>query len=359
MKISKLLLIAFGISLFASCSNDDDNDNNNNNNDPKGNYENGFFILNEGSDTSGKGTVSFSSNDFSFFAKDAYTAANAGDLLGKFVQNIFFDGDKAYIIAGGADVINVVNRYTFKLIAKIDTGLVNPRYGVVKDGKAYVTNANTYAEWGGAWDADGNTDDYVAVIDLATNKFESKINVNTTANRIIEKNGKLYITDPNSTDKLSVVNIATKTVETPIIIGSSADTMEEKDGVLYILRGPFGSRSEIVKVKLSDKTTSTIAFPEALDGAGHMDIYKDKIYYTVSNSVYGITTTATEASTTPIVTATSVANLYGFAVNNDRIYLSDSGDYKSDSKAYIYNLTGTLQKELTVGIGPNGFYFND
>ena len=90
-----------------------------------------------------------------------------------------------------------------------------------------------------------------------------------------------------------------------------------------------------------------------------MDIYNDKIYYTVSNSVYSINTNATAASTTPIVTASTVANLYGFAVNNDRIYVSDSGDYKSDSKAYIYNLTGTLQKEITVGVGPNGFYFNN
>jgi len=352
MKISKLLLIAFGISLFVSCSNDDDN----NDNTPKGDYVNGFFILNEGS--AGQGTVSFSSDDFSAFTKDAYTAANGSDLLGKYAQNIFFNGDNAYIISG-SNVINVVNRYTFKLIAKIDTGLKNPRYGVVKDGKAYVTNANTYADWGGAWDAEGNTDDYVAVIDLATNKYESKINVNATANRIIEKDGKLYITEPYNSQKLSIVNIATKTVETPITIGLSADTMEEKDGILYILRGPYGSRSEIVKVKLSDKTTSTITFPEALDGAGYLDIYNDKIYYTVYNSVYGISTTATEASTTPIVKASSVANLYGFAVNNNRIYLADSGDYKADSKAYIYNLTGTLQKELTVGVGPNGFYFNN
>jgi hypothetical protein len=357
MKISKLLLIAFGISLFVSCSNDDDNK------DVIKEYKNGFFILNEGSDISGKGTVSFSSDDFSVFTKDAYTTANGSDLLGKFAQNIFFNGDNAYIIAGGANVINVVNRYTFKLIAKIETGLVNPRYGVVKDGKAYVTNANTYAPYGKPADDPaviaGNTDDYVAVIDLATNKFESKINVNATANRIIEKNGKLYITEPYDNDKLLVVNIATKSLETSVAIGTSANTMEEKDGVLYILRGPYGSRSEIVKVKLSDKTTSKITFPEALDGAGYMDVYNDKIYYTVSNSVYSINTNATVASTTPIVKASTVANLYGFAVNNDRIYVADSGDYKADSKAYIYNLTGTLQKELTVGVGPNGFYFNN
>lgn len=56
MKITKLFLIALSVSLFVSCSNDESD------NEPKGVYDNGFFILNEGS--AGQGTVSFSSDDF-------------------------------------------------------------------------------------------------------------------------------------------------------------------------------------------------------------------------------------------------------------------------------------------------------
>lgn len=347
MKFSKLFLIALSASLFVSCSNDDNDDT------PKGVYDNGFFILNEGS--LGQGTVSFSSDDLTSFTKDAYTAANGSDLLGKYAQNIFFDGDRAYIIAGGSNVINVVNRYTFKLIAKIETGLKNPRYGVVKDGKAYVTNANTYAS---ATNPAGNTDDYVAIINLSTNTYESKIDLNGTANRLVEENGKLYITEPYSSTKILIVNLATKTLEVPIEVGYSADCLEEENGTLFVLRGAFGERSEIIKVKLSDKSVSKVTFPASLDGASFMDIEDNKIYYVVDKSAYAINMTATTASTTAIVTA-NVGNLYGFAVKNNRIYIADSGDYKADSKAYIYNLSGTLQKELTVGVGPNGFYFND
>lgn len=341
--------MALSVSLFVSCSNDD-----NDSNEPKGVYDNGVFILNEGS--LGQGTVSYLSDDYSNFTKDVYTTVNGDDLLGKYAQSIFFNGDYAYIIAGGSRVINVVNRYTFKLVTKIDTGLMNPRYGVVKDGKAYVTNANTYFSKD---NPNGNTDDYVAIIDLKTNTYESKIDLNATANRIVLENGKLYITEPYNSSKVLVVNIATKKLEEPIEIGSNADSIEEEDGFLYILRSPYGDRSEIVKVKLSDKSVSAITFPEALDGAGYLDVEDDKIYYTVSNSVYSININATNASVTPILTAQSIANLYGFAVNDDRIYLADSGDYKADSKAYIYNLNGTLQKDFSVGVGPNGFYFND
>jgi DNA-binding beta-propeller fold protein YncE len=344
MKFNKLFLIALSASMFVSCSNEEES------NDPKGVYDNGVFILNEGSKA--EGSISFLSDDLLTFEKNVYGPVNNNDIPGGYLQNIFFDGDNAYIISGGSNVIDVVNRYTFKLVGKVETGLENPRYGVVKDGKAYVTNANSFSNI---------TDDYVAIIDLKTNTFESKIDLNATANRIISENGKLYITEPYSSTKLLVIDIPTKKVEAPIEIGSSADCIEEENGFLYILRGPNESRSEIVKVKLSDKSISKITFPETLDGAGYLDIEDNKVYYTVGSSVYVINTNATTASTTAIVTATLSEGgyIYGFAVNNNRIYIADGGTFGTDSQAFIYNLAGTLEKEITVGLGPNGFYFNN
>ncbi|CAA9201380.1 YncE family protein [Flavobacterium collinsii] len=352
MKLTRLFLLALSVSLFVSCSNDDDSDN------PKGVYDNGIFILNEGNSTDG-GSVSFISDDLNTFNKDVYKTVNTTDFVGKFLQNIFFDGDKAYIIAGGSNVINVVDRYSFKLLAKVETGLNAPRYGVVKDGKAYVTNANTY--WSKTNPA-GNTDDFIAVINLATNKVETTIPLNTTANHIELHNNKLYVTEPYNSDKLLVVNPATNKLETSLTIGFGADTMEEKDGILYAIRSSYGERSEIVKVKLSDNSITKITFPESLDGVKNLDIYNNKIYYTLNTAVYAIDYTATTASTTPIFQYTSTSDygkMYGFTVKDDRIFIADGGDFKSNSKAYIYNLSGTLQKELTVGVGPNGFYFND
>ncbi len=350
MKLTRVLLVAFTFAFLASCTNDD------NENVSKGNYDNGVFILNEGN--SSGGSVSFLGDDLTTFKQDVYGAENPGDLAGKYLQNIFFDGDKAYVIAGGSNVINVVNRYTFKLLAKIETGLITPRYGVVKNGKAYVTNANTYAY---ANPATGNTDDFVAVIDLATNEVESKINLNATANRIVLEGDKLYITEPYNSDKVLVVNTVTKALETPITVGSSANTMEVKNGILYVLASPYGSASKIVKVKLSDKSITEVVFPSAFTDAGNLDIYGSKIYFTKGTGVYSMDIAATQPSDEPIFNYSSTSKygvMYGFAVENDKIYIADGGDFASNSKAYVYSLTGTLQKEITVGVGPNGFYFN-
>lgn len=353
MKFNKMFLVALtSMFAFVSCSDNDDTAP-----DDSKVYTNGAFILNEGG--SGQGSVSFISNDLNNFTQDVYGTVNPGDLFGKYVQSIFFNGDYAYIIAGGSNKITVVNRVTFKLVAKIETGLVAPRYGVVKDGKAYVTNANTYSY---ANPTTGNTDDYVAVINLSTNTVETTIPLNATANRIVLENGKLYITEPYNNTNVLVVNPTTNTLETPIAVGSDADTMEVNNGTLYVLRSPYGGPSEIVKVKLSDSTLSNVVFPAALNDAKNLDIYNNKIYYTVDTSVYAMDITASAASTTPILTYSSTSaygKMYGFAVNNDNIYIADGGDFTANSNAYIYSLTGTLKKNLTVGVGPNGFYFNN
>lgn len=355
MKFSKLFFVALlSGSLFVSCTNEDDEivvD--------SGDYDQGILVLNEGS--AGQGTVSYISNDLTAFTQDAYTTANGSDLLGKYVQSIFFAGDNAYIIAGGSNKITVVNRKTFKIVAKIETGLVNPRYGVAVNGKAYVTNANAYAAWPVVAGDAGNTDDYVAVINLTTNVVESKIELNATANRIVSENGKLYITEPYNNDKIIVVNTTTKALETPINIGTDADTMESSNGILYVMRSPY-TGSEIVKVKLSDNSLSYITFSDNSQVAKNLDIEGDKIYYTVGTSVYSMSTSAIGASTTPVLTYNSTSaygKMYGFAVRNNHIFVADGGDFTANSKAYVYSLTGTLEKEYTVGVGPNGFYFNN
>lgn len=353
MKFNKFFLVALAsVSVLVSCTNDD--------NDAvvdSGAYENGVFILNEGS--SDQGSVSFLGNDLTNFTQDVYGTVNPGDLFGQYVQSMFFNGDYAYIIAGGSNKINVVNRKTFKLVAKIETGLARPRYGVTKDGKAYVVNANTYSYEN---PTTGNTDDYVAVINLATNLVESTIPLNATGNRIVLENGKLYISEPYNSTNIVVVNPATNTLEAPINVGSDADTMEVNNGYLFVLRSPYGGPSELVKVKLSDSSITNVVFPAELNDAKNLDIYENKAYYTVGTSVYAMDVTASSASTTAILSYASTSEygkMYGFAVNNGRIFIADGGDFTANSKAYVYSLTGTLQKEVTVGVGPNGFYFNN
>ena len=54
--------------------------------------------------------------------------------------------------------------------------------------------------------------------------------------------------------------------------------------------------------------------------------------------------TATQPVETPIFKYTSTSQygvMYGFAVENDKIYIADGGDFASNGKAYVYSLTGS------------------
>ena len=353
MKITKLIVVALSsIFLTTSCSTDDESTVKS----PLGAYENGIFILNEGS--SGQGSVSFLGNDLISFTQNAYTTANPDDLMGKYAQSIFFNGDLAYIISNGSNKISIVNRYTMKLVSKIETGLVIPRYGIVYNGKAYVTNANTYSF---ANPAAGNTDDFLSVINLTTNTIEARVQLNATADKIVVNNGKIYITEQYNNDKVLVFNPVNNTLETPINIGSDANSMEVNSGFLYVLRSPFGMPSKLVKISLATSLFTTVDFPAAQVGAKNLDIEGSKIYYTIGASVYAMNLTDNAASSTSVFSYTSTSaygKMYGFAVKGDRVYIADGGDFTANSKAYVYSLTGVLQKEFTVGVAPNGFYFN-
>jgi hypothetical protein len=344
MKCSKLFFVALlSTVFFVSCSKDDN---------PVypslGNYENGFFVLNEGNAT--KGSVSFVKNDFSAVKNTIFEAENTGDNVGKYPQSMFFDGENAYII--GLNKITVVNRYSFKLITKIITGLNNPRYGTVINGRAYITNAGDFMV---------NSDDYIAVIKLSNNTIESPIPLAAIGEKIVAINNKLYVSNGafGSGNSLTVVNPDTRTIIKTLTFGNSPNSIVENNGNLYVLCSNYTADSELVKINLTtDEIATTIPFASSLVNVQNLNIDNEKIYFTQNSAIFSDAMNSTTISETPLFVVPQVATLYGFTVKNNVVYIADAKDYVSAGKVYIYSSTGTLSTEITVGLSPNGFYFN-
>ena len=89
MNIKKtIFLVALSGVLFTSC-------NNNNNIDlPKGDYENGILIANEGAFSGGTGTLDYISDDYLTEESSIYSNVN-GENIGTVLQSIGFNGDTA------------------------------------------------------------------------------------------------------------------------------------------------------------------------------------------------------------------------------------------------------------------------
>jgi len=346
MKLTKFLAAAFiGSILFTSCSSDDDFSDKPD--EPLGNYDNGILVLNEG----GTGTVTYISEDLQTSEQAIYQAVNEGDDLGAYTQSIFFDDDLAYIISNGSNLITVVNRYTFELVGKVESGLNLPRYGVVENGKAYVTNQADYTT---------DQDDYVAIINLETLEVEQSVVIGNTVEYIEEEDGLLYIQNAsyNIGSKISVFNPTTNTVDNIIETETGLNSFEIEDDAIYALSGNALEKFNLNTLELE----STLALSYDLGAAANLDIEDDQIYFTVVNSVYTMAMNADVAPEDALLTyntSSAWGVMYGFEVEDDRIYVADGGDFVSDSFVEVYDLEGNLLSNITVGVGPNGFYFND
>lgn len=346
--VSRIFVLAITLIIVA-CSSDD----NSGVYTSEGDFTDGFFVLNEGNSNISTASVTFIGND-GRIEQDIFRAINPNtDEIGTYLQNIFFDETKAYIISGSANSVTVVNRYTFEYITTISTNLNNPRYGVVSNGKAFVTNLGDFSATGG----------WLTVIDLS-DYSTTKLELNTTAERIIVERGKVYVSNGyyGNGNTIMVVDSNSLSIQTINLgIGNTPITLDQKNGFMYVL-----TSSTIEKINMSNNTiTETIIIPSEITAPRNLTIEGNKIYFTGnSTSVYSLELTATTISSYPLLTYQSSSSawgsLYGFAVKDGKIYIADvNGDGASDGKVSVYSTSGSFITDYTVGVIPNGFYFND
>lgn len=356
--IKKAALWAFAIPLFLTSCSDDDNNNNGGN--VSGEYANGVFILNEGKFMSTEtAEVSFLSEN-GVLENDIFYGVNQS-YLGDTAQSIGLEGDRAYIVVNNSNAIKVVNRYTFELITTITTNIESPRYIVFENGKGYVSNL------GNPGDA---SDDFIAVIDLHSNQVTATIPVVEGPEKMVEENGKLYVAHKGGWgvgNTISVIDLSSNTVTATIAVADVPDGIEEEDGYLYVLCSGFASWSAevpstqggIYKIDLSNnQIVSQISFAEGTYPT-HLEIENNKMYYTIGGEVYAMDLSANALPTQAILSLNGVYNIYGFEVEDGKIYISDPKDYNSNGEIFIYSTSGNLINSYEVGIAPNGFYFND
>lgn len=326
-------------------------------------FENEILVSGEGNFGTKDGSVSVVSSDFSEAAKFIYDEVNDAQ-LGGLVQSIAFHGTDAYIILNDVNTIVVVDRYTFKKKAVITSGLKNPRYMTVENNIGYVTN------WGEGAD---ETDDYIAVLDLASSSVEesSKIALDNGVERILAKDNKLYVSHNggwSSNNIISVIDLVDNSVNEITVNDKPDDIFFTTSGDLVVLcEGKplvYGdapnfdvveaTTSSISFVDVSTKTVfKSLEFSENIRGT-IMSYSEGNIYYYSDNSVYKISETATELGADGL----DVGDIYGMRAKNDILYTLELAfselsklriiDYETESDLYA----------TAVGLGASKIYFN-
>lgn len=342
-----LLLVLIGMFLLNSCSSDDDfmEDTDDDIENPSDNlYDDGFFVLNEGQFPN-EGTVTFVSDDLQTVEQTIFQEVNDGMELGNTPQSMFFDEDNVYIVTNSSNFIRVADRYTFEDKGIIAGEMSNPRYGIEVNGKAYITNGSQ---------------EELTVLDLEDLSVEKTIDIGGISEFIhLGDNGLLYIQQAafDIGNKITVLDPNTDQVVETIETAQNLNSIALDENYLYAL-----SPSALQQYNLQDNTLADEVELSFDSNPTKLVTDENHLYFTAGQQVYQMSATDEVAPEAPLFSYESDSSFgmfYGFTVHDDRIYIADGGDFASDSHIEIYDLQGNFIKTVEVGVGPNGFYFNE
>ena len=347
--LRKIGMFALAITVLSSCKKDNLADIS-----IPGNYEDGYFITNEGNFGTGNGSISFV-DEYGTVENDVFASVNSF-ALGDVVQSMSIINDHAYILVNNSSSIEVASVDSMISVAKINVS--QPRYmAQVSDSKAYVTD----------WGING-----VQVIDLATNTVSSTISCGAGPEGIAIVGAVAYVCNVGGwglDNTITVINTDNDVVETTLTVGDKPNSVViDVNGAVWVLTGGYTeydadwnvvSETAGNLVKIVDNTIeATYAFavgnhPEDLviNDAGTTLYYSDGSW---SKAVYAFDITDTELSTTALINK----SFYGLGVHGGYVYGTDAVDFTQSGWSYKYTTEGTIIDSVQVGIIPGGYCFN-
>jgi hypothetical protein len=342
-----VLMLAL-IVVIAGCSHDDEK--------PKGKYEHGAFIVNEGGFGSSNGSVTFYNTTTDEIEQSIVTSSSTA-FAGDVVQSMSFKDDRGYVVLNGDNKILVVDANTFENLSTIASNdIVAPRYVEVINDKAYISVWGPY---------DGNfslIDSYVLVYDLKTNTVIKKIHTDEGTENLLYNGNYLFATNYNygGSNTLAVINPTDNTLVKQVTLsyGPSGMTLDA-NGKLWVICSDFASGKlyRINPSTLAIEVTMNIANSPQTDLAITAD--KQNILYAIGKSIYKLPITNTLLPAQPLLTASDVKTFYGFNVNpdNDDIWIGDAMSFTATGKTYIYTSAGAAKTSFGVGLNPGQFVF--
>jgi hypothetical protein len=340
-----LLLLSF-VLLFPSCTPEEETDTRN--------FSTGTFIVNQGAFIGGTGTISFVKDDE--VIEDIYTRQNKGFVLGNIAQSIHKFNQKYYIAVNNAAKIVVVNADDFKFTGEISLSL--PRYFVTSGNKLYATS----------WTSDFKAG-FINLIDPNTLKVQKSIAINGLAEKMIEKNGLIYITvTATETDPLNghvvVYDTQKEAIQETIKVGdNSNDLVLDKNGDIWVICRGFSNFTDPTKNTKGSLhkivgNKSVFSTPLSNDANGLViNSTKDNLYFMMDGQVFEWNATNTNSA------PKSINNGFYYAISldpqNDQLYLADSKDFQQKGEVKVINTQGNAIKTINAGVIPGFVYFSN
>jgi len=352
MKTLKLTTTLFlTLLILNSCSNNDDSKL------PLGDYENGYFIVNEGPFQNGSGTITFVGDD-GIVSQNIYKKVTNED-LGNIVNSMTLGSNNAYIVVNNSNKIIVANKYTMEKIAIINgDDIKNPRQFVIQGDTGYVSN------WGDPFDP---SDDFIALIDLSTNTVFNTISVGEGPEDMIISNSKIYVNLQggfNYNNKVVVIDTNNNTIESTIAVGDVPNSLiDDGSGNIWVLcEGiPEWTGNEtagsLYKINTGNLDISNFNF-DLTDHPTLLNYESGNLYFSLNLKIFGMNTNSNEIPTESINGLDGI--YYSMKVRNNELFAADAKDFSSEGTLKIFNIgSGALLETIATGIIPGEIVFQN
>lgn len=350
MKKSIVHYVVITLALMLNACSDDDSPT-----EPAGDYENGYFVVNEGPFQNGSGTITFVGDDGSV-RQNVYKTVNGED-LGNIVNSMYITDGKGYIVVNNSNKVVVVNRYTMEKEAVIQgNDIESPRCFTAANGKGYISN------WGDPFNAE---DDYVAVIDLATNLVLEKIAVGEGPENMLTDADRVFVClegGYGQNDQVAVINTNDDSVITNLTVGYVPNSMAiDNSGDIWVLCGGkpawTGAQTPGALFKIDPMSTALTGFEfNFSDHPTSLNTENGNLYYALDGKVFQMNKDDIALPTEALPGLDGV--FYAMNVRAGELFATDAGDYASEGNLKVYSIgSGSLLETIPAGIIPGQVVF--
>jgi hypothetical protein len=337
----------------------------------KGAYASGVFVTNEGAFPSGSGSVSFFNRTDTTMTNNIYELANGGANLGSVVQSMAIVGTNAFVVVNNANKVIIVNSSDFVKTGSIDSTVL-PRYflPIATTDKAYISEYGKDTATGGNAGA-------IRVYDMVNKKIVKRILLKTKgANQMLLTGAKVYVGNDGGNvfgsavdSVVSVVTANGDSLLKTIPLGAGAYnvkgmTFDINNDLWILCTGDWNKPTSTGKlIKLHGEVVErTFDVPK---GASDLviDASKYNLYFLADGKIY--TKDILNFGATPpsvwLDNPTKFKGLYGmgFDPKSGFLFVADAGNFTGAGQIHVINPSDkSFKYSKTVGIAPNGFYFN-
>ncbi len=345
-----LMFIATSV-LFFSCNNNDE---------PEEEQEPVVaYIVNYGSYSGAKSTITAYNSETDAVSTDYYKTANSVDMVSN-VQYAYNYNGKIYFMGNNTDQVFWVDGVTFKQTENgITTNIVKPRACAGNGNYLYVSC------WGGNIWSDESLS-YIAKINLTTKAVEKKIALPGGPEGVVIANNKLYAA-LNYKDSVAVINLSNDAISYIATPAVTSYFVKDKSNNLYV------------------SLVSTYSDFSDKDGMGYINTTTDKLEATyrlegVSTSYVNMMTPNSDFSSLYVMTSAYDANwklsgavavfdvatksfkaqkfvegisgLNGVDFYNNTVFCFVAESVTGNGIAKAYKPDGTFIKDYSTGISP-------